>query len=295
VSDIQIQHIWPREGIHDLPQNWSQLAVASLRDIERQWRERLDQLKGSPVLERFTQELHREWAIETGQIENLYDIERGVTMNLIRQGFDASLMSHGLVNKPPEYILALLNDQKNALEGLFDFVTQRRPLSVGYIKELHAAMCRSQATVTTMDQHGFRVELPLLKGQWKQQPNFPRRNGTAFEYCPPEHTAAEMDRLVAMHLEHTDVASEVEAAWLHHRFTQIHPFQDGNGRVARALASLVLVRASLFPMVVPRDEKDLYIEALERADSDNLQSLVNIIARGQQNRFTKAMSLSTSS
>ena len=45
-----------------------------------------------------------------------------------------------------------------------------------------------------------------------------------------------------LHRNHHDVAPEVEAAWLHHRFTQIHPFQDGNGRIARALATLIFVK-----------------------------------------------------
>ena len=42
---------------------------------------------------------------------------------------------------------------------------------------------------------------------------------------------------------------EVEAAWLHHRFGQIHPFQDGNGRVARALATMIFLRAGFVPLV----------------------------------------------
>ena len=77
-----------------------------------------------------------------------------------------------------------------------------------------------------------------------------------------------MDRLLAMHREHGQrgVAPEVEAAWLHHRFTQIHPFQDGNGRVARALATLVMIRAGWFPLVVTDAGRADYIEALEIAD-----------------------------
>jgi Fic family protein len=131
----------------------------------------------------------------------------------------------------------------------------------------------------------------MLHGQWKQQPNYPTRNGNVYFYCPPEHTASEMDQLVAMHLSHQDVPPEVEAAWLHHRFTQIHPFQDGNGRVARALASLVLIRAELFPLVVPREEKGIYLESLERADAGDLRSLVLLIARRQEVAFNKANEL----
>ncbi|MDR3602618.1 MAG: Fic family protein [Desulfosporosinus sp.] len=33
----------------------------------------------------------------------------------------------------------------------------------------------------------------------------------------------------------------VKAAFLHHVFVQIHPFQDGNGRIARLLTSFVLI------------------------------------------------------
>jgi len=87
-----------------------------------------------------------------------------------------------------------------------------------------------------------------------------------------------MERLLEMHYHHIeqDVSPEVEAAWLHHRFTQIHPFQDGNGRVARCLATLVLIRAGRFPLVVNRDQWVEYIAALEEADAGDLDRLVKL-------------------
>jgi len=93
-----------------------------------------------------------------------------------------------------------------------------------------------------------------------------------------------MDRLIAMHKEHQqkDIPPEIEAAWLHHRFAQIHPFQDGNGRVVRALASLVFLRAGWFPLVVNRDERVEYIESLEKADQGDFASLVNLFAMIQK-------------
>jgi hypothetical protein len=42
-------------------------------------------------LDKFLSELKREWAIETGQIEGVYDIDRGVTATLIERGIDADL------------------------------------------------------------------------------------------------------------------------------------------------------------------------------------------------------------
>jgi hypothetical protein len=101
-----------------------------------------------------------------------------------------------------------------------------------------------------------------------------------------------MDRLVALHAQHGDVHYVVEAAWLHHRFTQIHPFQDGNGRVARALASLVCIRGRGFPLVVMRDQKIDYIQALEQADRGDLAPLVAMFERQQRTAFMKAVGLS---
>ncbi len=87
-------------------------------------------------------------------------------------------------------------------------------------------------------------------------------------YCPPELTRDEMESLVCMYRETEPTYSpEVKSAWLHHRFTQIHPFQDGNGRVARALASLVFLREGLFPLVVRESDRKEYIGALEEADA----------------------------
>jgi len=97
-----------------------------------------------------------------------------------------------------------------------------------------------------------------------------------------------------MHKEHQQkgVPPEIEAAWLHHRFAQIHPFQDGNGRVVRAMASLVFLRAGWFPLVVNRDERVEYIESLEKADQGDLAPLVNLFANIQKKAFNQALSLS---
>ena len=146
--------------------------------------------------------------------------------------------------------------------GLFDFVKRERELSTSYVKELHAALLTHQETATARDIFGRRVEMPLLRGEYKRRPNNPvRPDGLVHEYCPPEQVASEMDRLIDVHLEHGErgVPPEIEAAWLHHRFTQIHPFQDGNGRVARALATLVMIREGWFPLVVTDAGRGDYI------------------------------------
>jgi Fic family protein len=288
-------HIWPLEtGIVDIEVPWNEIAASEMESIKKIWAEQRERLKGSSQLAHFTDRLSREWAIETGIIENLYQIDRGVTQTLIERGFQAEFLTHGSTNKPTSYVINLLRDQQDALDGIFDFIKQNRELSTSYIKELHAALVRSQDHTDAQDPGGRLVEIPLIKGDWKMQPNYPTKDGVIFAYCPPEQVASEMDRLVEMHLKHINegVAPEVQAAWLHHRFAQIHPFQDGNGRVCRALASMVLVRAGLFPLVVTRDEKNKYLDALEEADQGRLKALVDLIATLQRTQFRKATAIS---
>lgn len=295
MTDANIQPIWnPETGITDLEADPATLSASEIPGIKAVWTDQRTRLKGTSQLSDFTERLSREWAIETGVIENLYEIERGVTQTLIERGFQAELLSHGSTNRPREYVLQLLRDQKEALDGVFDFVSSKRALSTSYIKELHAALLRSQDTTEGVDAQGRYVAIPLIKGDWKTQANYPVRDGVTYAYCAPEHVAAEMDRLVAIHAEHIkkNVPSDVQAAWLHHRFTQIHPFQDGNGRVARAIASLVLVKDGLFPLVVTRDDKPAYLDALEAADNGNLKPLIDMIAKLQITQFRKATAVS---
>ena len=284
-------NIWSSEtGITDIAEEDVDFHASELDGIRSIWSEQREHLKDTRQLNRFLEETSREWAIETGVIENIYQIDRGITQTLIEQGFRAEYLTHGSTNKPREYVISLLNDQKDALDGIFDFIAQRREISTSYIKELHAALLRSQTHTEAVDSIGRTIEVELQKGEWKKLPNTPFRDGVAYIYCPPEQVGSEMDRLIDIHLSQhrKKIPADIQAAWLHHRFTQIHPFQDGNGRIARALASLVLVRSGLFPLLVTRNGKADYIEALERADKGDLRLLVALFAKSQRAQFRKA-------
>lgn len=261
------------------------------------WKEQAAKLKESESQKQFQDKLNREWAIETGIIENLYSLDRGTTRTLIEHGIKASFIAHDGCDKPPEWVASILRDQQNALEFVFDFIGDNRPLSTSYIKELHHLLTMHQEYTDGVDSMGRKVLVPIVHGDWKKLPNNPTRtDGTIHEYCPPEHVASEMDRLIALHAEHLDrgVSPEVEAAWLHHRFTQIHPFQDGNGRMARCLSSLVFIKAGGFPLVVNNDHKNEYIDALEKADAGDIHTLVKMFADIELRWFLKALSISES-
>jgi fido (protein-threonine AMPylation protein) len=278
--------------IEDLPQDIRPLTNNELLPLHKIWMERKPGFADREALDDFHARLKREWAIETGIIEGVYAFDRGVTQTLIEHGINSSLIPRQPGKLTPEHVVTIIQDHADVFDGLFDFIKGDRELTVGYIKELHAALLRHQDTTIAMTPSGDRIEVPLERGTYKLLPNNPlTADGSAHEYCPPEHVASEMERMIHWHKEHLSrgIPCEVQAAWLHHRFTQIHPFQDGNGRVARAIASLVFIKAEWFPLIVRADEKVKYLDALERADFGNLGPLVSNFSSGQKRVFLMAL------
>jgi Fic family protein len=282
--------------IEDLPEDWQDFSDPDLQVLAKTWLERVDQMQATQQLREFNERLSRQWAIETGIIERVYTLDRGITQLLIEKGIEASLIPHGASDKPANLVVSIIRDQREVIDGLFDFVAQRRELSTSYIKQMHQVFMRNQKTTEGLDEFGNYIEIETISGDWKKWPNNPRRpDGRIHEYCPPEQVASEMDRLIAMHQEHIhqNVPPEIEAAWLHHRFTQIHPFQDGNGRIARALASLIFLRARWFPLVITNDVREEYITAAELADQGDLRPMVSLFSKREIAAFRQALSLSS--
>jgi len=267
-----------------------------LRALSSVWHEKKGQLEEDGAYKEFIKKLQREWAIETGIIERLYTWDRGVTEVLIEQGIESSLISHrgGIAQKDAEHIRELINDHLGIVEGLFGYIKGDEPLSEYFIRGLQAKFTAHQDYTEAVTGSGDLVRVTLCKGAYKTLSNNPRRpdDGVVHAYCPPELTRDEMESLVRMYREAESTYSpEVKSAWLHHRFTQIHPFQDGNGRVARALASLVFLREGLFPLVVRESDRKEYIGALEKADAGDMTSLVSFFARRQRDAILKALGL----
>jgi len=278
--------------LEDLPASEQWLARPDLDASLASWTRERASLRSQKRVDQLYERLATEWAIETGVIERLYTMDRGLTETLIDLGLQAleRFSSNGRVEKSA---VKLIEDQRAALDFVFATVNQERPLSTSFIKELHQLLCRNQTHCDGVNQFGDKVRVALIKGDWKKLPNNPTRpDGSIHEYCPPEFVQDEMESLLRMYGEHVvrGVRPEIEAAWLHHRFTQIHPFQDGNGRVARALATLVFIQHRFLPLVVrDAEHKTLYIAALETADHGDLQPLVSQFANIQSTDLEAAI------
>lgn len=282
--------IWKGISIND---KWLNSDTSIFNDLAPSWyKKRRDFENGDESYEEFLTKLKRQHAIETGVVERLYDLNEGITQTLIKEGFVESYIGHNDTNIPPKKLMQYLHDHFEAMDFIFDIVKSERSLSVGFIKELHQLITQHQDYTDAIDTIGNRVQVKLLKGEFKKNENNPKReDGSLFMYCPPIHVDSEMNTLLTIYNDLVDKKTNpiIISAWVHHSFTQIHPFQDGNGRIARLLASLILIKNGLLPFTVKRNDKPKYINALEEADNGNPQKLVSFFAQEQKKSIELAL------
>ena len=145
-----------------------------------------------------------------------------------------------------------------------------RPLTEYFIRELHRTLLREDYTVRKELPDGNVSTYTVHAGQYKTRPNSViTTTGERFEYASPEETPALMTDLVEWYNIATNegALSAIELASLfHYRYIRIHPFDDGNGRIARLLVNFILLRAG-YPMIIVRsNDKDKYLSALNSSD-----------------------------
>src|SRR6266480_1880580 len=101
--------------ITDLGDNPKALTDGELESLQRVWRDQKNELIGQGGLEQFEKRLRREWSIETGIIENVYTLNRGVTQTLIEMGIDAALIPHGASDRDSTLVARIIQDHYEAL------------------------------------------------------------------------------------------------------------------------------------------------------------------------------------
>lgn len=155
------------------------------------------------------------------------------------------------------------------LKMMQEEASSERPLTEYFIKSLHRTLIREDYNVQK-EINGQIVTYTVHAGQYKTRPNSVKTvTGEIFEYALPEETSALMTDLIDWYnsaVEEGKLSAIELASLFHYRYIRIHPFEDGNGRIARLLVNFILLRAG-YPMIIVRsNDKDKYLSALNRCD-----------------------------
>ncbi len=202
------------------------------------------------------EKLRIEWIFHSNAIEG-NSLTLGETTFFLREG----LTSEG---KPLKDFLEAKNHVE-ALDGLEDIVAKKRPITESLIKELHAVLLREIRFTEARGSNGRRIKKPLHPGQYKIRPNHVLTlSGKIHRYTDPLHVKDEMEELVRW--SYQAIHPVKKAAEFHYRFVAIHPFDDGNGRLARILMNLILIKDGYPPCIIRNEQRKKYLSSLEIAD-----------------------------
>ena len=231
---------------------------------------------GSEALAGVVEQALRTAAVDTGAIEGLYDVDRGFTVSVasMAAAWDVEITQE----KGPD-VAAMVLAQRRAYDLALDAATTATPISEAWIRRLHEEVCAAQDAYSVRTSLGPRLQA-LPKGAYKRDPNhIHKADGTEHAFAPVDDTPAEMHRLVEVLRsdQFREAHPVIQAAYAHYALAAVHPFADGNGRVARVLASVYLLRATSLPLVVWADQKADYLDALEAADVGRPQRFVDFV------------------
>ena len=156
-----------------------------------------------------------------------------------------------------------VTNQKEALGWIASFVKEKRNIREADMLSLH------EITLKGISEH--------WAGKYKTSQN--RILGSKLRTTPPYKVSSEMASLVHSLNANPDNYNPLElAAFAHHELVRIHPFVDGNGRVARLLCNLVLMKHGYPPIMVRVKDRKKYYECLEKAHFGNMKAFADFIA-----------------
>lgn len=210
---------------------------------------------------RLAQKLRIEWNYHSNAIEG----------NALTLGETRSLILHGLTarGKPLRDHLDI-EGHDAAVTAIEKAATEGDALNQAFIRNLHGILLKEPYETPAETPDGRRAMRTIVVGEYKKMPNNVRtRTGKMHHFVPPEQVQPMMSDLIDWHRAKEAEGEHpiVVAATFHHQFVHIHPFDDGNGRMARLLMNLILMKHGYTIAMVQRDGRDRYISEIEQAQA----------------------------
>jgi Fic family protein len=244
---------------------------AHLRQRINEKKRRLDQLRPLPqgVLQRLQEQLIVEWTYHSNAIEGntltlretLLILQTGLTIGgkTLREHFE--VINH-----------------RDAIAFVETLVAQAEVVTPFQVRQIHALVLKG----IDDENAGHYRQLPVqIAGAAHRPPE-------AWEV--PGLMTAWGDWLAgdASHLHPVE-----QAALAHHQLAALHPFIDGNGRTARLVMNLLLLKDGFPPTVIRKENRRQYYRVLAQADGGNTTPFVNFVGRAVDRSLTLYLEAAT--
>ena len=239
-------------------------------------KKQLDGLRPLPptVLARIEQKLRLESNYNSNAIEG-NTLTLGETRSLILN----NLTAHG---KPMRDHLDIVGHD-SALQAIEAAVKDNQELNEVFIRNLHRVLLKDPYETEAKTPDGQLVRRTISIGDYKTKPNnVETSTGEMYYFTPPEQVKQAMTDLLDWYRskEREGEHPIIIAATFHYRFVRIHPFDDGNGRMARLLMNMILIKHGYTVAMIRQDDRNEYLNRLEGADkTEDLTEFINYIAQ----------------
>lgn len=221
-------------------------------------------------LRHILKKMHLDWNFHSNAIEG----------NSLTRGETETFIMHGITAKgKPFKDYKDIGGHNEAVKFLRSIVEERReiPITHHFLYSLHEMLIPEgeQKWVQAGDK---KIKKPILRGKYKEVPNHVEtQTGEIHTYCEPHMTHSEMSNLLEWISEYEDLHPLILYTVFHHRFVYIHPFDDGNGRMTRAISNFILMRSGFPIIVIKEGERNRYYDALREADKGNFNDFLRLV------------------
>ena len=246
-------------------------ALEAIDSLKRE----LDELRPLPpaIVAQVEQKLRLEADYHSNAIEG----------NKLTLGETRSLILHGLTAQGKSMRDHLdIEGHDEAVKAIEGAIKEGQGLSEVFIRNLHRVLLKENYESDAVTPDGRRVKRTISVGDYKTTPNHVRTStGETYYFTPPEQVKPAMSDLLDWY-KSKELEGEhplIIAATFHYRFVRIHPFDDGNGRMARLLMNMILIKHGYTVALIRREDRDEYFGQLELADKmERLSHFIDYIA-----------------
>lgn len=236
----------------------------------------LDQLRplSKEDEERIMQKFRLDWNYHSNNIEG----------NSLTYGETKALLLHHITAQGKSLKDHLeITGHNEAIDWILEVIKEDRPLTETFIRELHKLILKQPYEVEAKTPEGKPSKKRIQVGVYKTTPNHVETStGEIFRFASPEETPAMMHDLMEWfrnEKSRKDVNAILLASEFHYKLIRIHPFDDGNGRMARILMNFILMQFGYPPVVIKTEDKAGYYAVLRQADAGMITPFVEYITK----------------
>ena len=228
----------------------------------------------SDLRQHIHEKLRAEWTYNSNAIEGS-KLTLGDTIFFLREGLTVQ-------GKPFKDFLDTKNHVE-AIDYLYEIIQDKeRMIDPTLIKQTNAVLLKGVETLSAVDPSGSHVKRTIYPGHYKKHPNHVlTMSGDIHHYVEPSDVAPQMDDLfdwINEKLTDKSMHPLIIAAAGHYNLVRIHPFDDGNGRTARILMNLILLKSNFSVAIVRNEERHQYLTLLNQVDkTGELESFIRFI------------------